>query len=82
MGESWHHNHHAFPTSAYHGLTRRQLDLSGAVIGLLERLGLVWNVRRPSSEQIDRKLEEPGALRGGLRRAVRERSAAPPDDEG
>ena len=20
LGESWHHNHHAFPRSAYHGL--------------------------------------------------------------
>src|SRR5215212_2172414 len=26
MGESWHHNHHAFPRSATHGLQRRELD--------------------------------------------------------
>jgi stearoyl-CoA desaturase (delta-9 desaturase) len=56
MGESWHHNHHVFPTSAYHGLGRKQIDLSALLIRGLEKAGLVWNVRKPSSEQIDRKL--------------------------
>src|SRR5207249_1928286 len=34
FGESWHNNHHAFPTSAGHGLRRweRALDPSGMVI--------------------------------------------------
>ena len=32
LGESWHHNHHVFPTSAFHGLAWRQIDLSGLVI--------------------------------------------------
>lgn len=44
LGESWHNNHHAFPTSAVHGLGRRQPDPSAWVIRGLERLGLVWNV--------------------------------------
>ena len=30
LGESWHHNHHAFPRSAVHGLKRWELDPSGA----------------------------------------------------
>jgi stearoyl-CoA desaturase (delta-9 desaturase) len=51
FGESWHNNHHAFPTSAFHGLRRRELDPGGWVIRGLERVGLVWNVRRPSPEQ-------------------------------
>ena len=46
LGESWHNNHHAFPTSARHGLGRRQLDLSAAVITALERLGLARDVVR------------------------------------
>jgi stearoyl-CoA desaturase (Delta-9 desaturase) len=50
FGEAWHNNHHAFPTSAVHGLGRRQIDVSGLVIGGLERLGLVWNVVRVSPE--------------------------------
>jgi len=51
FGESWHNNHHAFPTSAHHGLKRRQIDLSALVIDGLARLGLAWDVKRPKDEQ-------------------------------
>jgi stearoyl-CoA desaturase (Delta-9 desaturase) len=57
LGEAWHNNHHAFPTSAVHGLGHRQLDPSGLVIGVLERLGLVWDVVRIGPErQLSRAL--------------------------
>jgi stearoyl-CoA desaturase (Delta-9 desaturase) len=46
LGEAWHHNHHAFPRSAFHGLRRFELDPSGLFIRLLERLGIAWNVVR------------------------------------
>jgi stearoyl-CoA desaturase (delta-9 desaturase) len=64
FGEAWHNNHHAFPTSAAHGLSRwqRALDPSAALIGLLERLGLAWNVVRVSPERQARKLA-PAAAR-------------------
>ena len=29
FGEAWHNNHHAFPTSAFHGMGRREIDFSG-----------------------------------------------------
>jgi len=51
LGESWHHNHHAFPRSASNGLRRWEVDISGAVIGFLERLGLARNVVRISRER-------------------------------
>jgi stearoyl-CoA desaturase (delta-9 desaturase) len=53
MGEAWHHNHHAFPTSAFHGLrlSERLADPTGLVIVLLEKLGLVWNVVRVSPDR-------------------------------
>jgi stearoyl-CoA desaturase (delta-9 desaturase) len=51
FGEAWHNNHHAFPTSAVHGLRRWELDPSAAVIWTLERLGLVWDVVRISPER-------------------------------
>jgi stearoyl-CoA desaturase (Delta-9 desaturase) len=51
FGEAWHNNHHAFPTSAMHGLGRLQLDPSALVIRGLERAGLVWNVVRVSPER-------------------------------
>ena len=46
LGEAWHNNHHAFPTSAFHGMGRAELDISGLVISALERVGLVWDVQR------------------------------------
>ena len=55
LGESWHNNHHAFPTSAFHGLERRQIDVSGLVIRGLEKLGLVWDVVRVEPEQRARR---------------------------
>jgi stearoyl-CoA desaturase (Delta-9 desaturase) len=52
FGEAWHNNHHAFPTSAVHGLGRRQFDISAGVIWALERLGLIWDVVRVPPERI------------------------------
>jgi len=46
FGEAWHHNHHAFPTSAFHGLKRWEIDPSGLVIAALEQVGLAWDVTR------------------------------------
>jgi stearoyl-CoA desaturase (Delta-9 desaturase) len=46
FGESWHNNHHAFPTSSVHGLKWWQIDTSSMVIRALERLGLAWDVVR------------------------------------
>jgi stearoyl-CoA desaturase (delta-9 desaturase) len=46
FGESWHNNHHAFPTSSVHGLKWWQVDLSSMVIRALEKLGLAWDVVR------------------------------------
>jgi stearoyl-CoA desaturase (delta-9 desaturase) len=62
LGESWHHNHHAFPRSAQQGLRRWELDPSGALIALLERLGLAWNVVRITPER-QRQREAPASAR-------------------
>jgi len=55
LGEAWHNGHHAFPTSAVHGLRPWQLDLSALVIGGLERAGLVWDVVRVSPQRLASK---------------------------
>jgi stearoyl-CoA desaturase (delta-9 desaturase) len=44
LGESWHHNHHAFPRSAFHGLRPWEIDVSALVVRGLRRVGLAWNV--------------------------------------
>jgi stearoyl-CoA desaturase (delta-9 desaturase) len=60
LGEGWHNNHHAFPTSARHGLRWWQIDVSYWVIRALAAVGLAWDV----------KLEAvPAAVSGGRRGA-------------
>jgi stearoyl-CoA desaturase (delta-9 desaturase) len=51
LGESWHHNHHAFPRSAVHGLRKWEIDPSAVIIRTMEKLGLAWNVVRISPER-------------------------------
>jgi stearoyl-CoA desaturase (delta-9 desaturase) len=55
LGEGWHNNHHAFPSMALHGMRWWQVDATGMVIVLLERLGLVWDVRRPTPTVVARR---------------------------
>jgi stearoyl-CoA desaturase (delta-9 desaturase) len=56
LGEGWHNTHHAFPTSARHGLRWWQLDLSYWVIRMLELLQLAWDVKLPSKQAQAREL--------------------------
>jgi stearoyl-CoA desaturase (Delta-9 desaturase) len=44
LGEAWHNNHHAFPTSATHGFGWREPDFSALVIRGMRLLGLAWDV--------------------------------------
>ena len=55
LGESWHHNHHAFPRSANHGLRWWEVDISGVVIGGLEKVGLATNVVRITPERQEQR---------------------------
>ena len=50
MGEGWHATHHAFPTSARHGLRWWQPDASYWVIRTLALLGLAWDLKLPTKE--------------------------------
>jgi stearoyl-CoA desaturase (Delta-9 desaturase) len=52
-GESWHNAHHAFPTSARHGVDRGQLDTSARLIRWFEQLGWASQVRWPTRLQLD-----------------------------
>jgi stearoyl-CoA desaturase (Delta-9 desaturase) len=56
LGESWHHNHHAFPRSAVHGLRWWEIDVTGLVIRAMQRVGLAWNVVRITPERQQAKL--------------------------
>lgn len=45
FGEGWHNNHHAHPTSARHGLTWYEFDISWITIKLLRALGIAKAVK-------------------------------------
>jgi stearoyl-CoA desaturase (delta-9 desaturase) len=66
FGEAWHNNHHAFPTSARHGLGPRQLDISAWLITGLERCHLAWDVIRidPERQQAKRGPAAPPGTAG------------------
>ena len=55
FGESWHNNHHAFPTSARHGLGKGQIDISASLITLLAKVGLARGVKVATPKQIAKK---------------------------
>jgi stearoyl-CoA desaturase (Delta-9 desaturase) len=59
FGEGWHNNHHAFPSSAYHGLHWWQVDLHGYIIRALAFLHLAWDVRFPTEEAMKQKATLP-----------------------
>ncbi len=52
LGEGWHNNHHAFPTSARHGLAWWQFDISYVIIKFMELVGLVWKVKVPTPDRL------------------------------
>ncbi len=60
LGEAWHNNHHAFPSSAIFGLTWWQPDPGGWFIRACEAVGLCSQVRRPSPAMIAQKRRKDG----------------------
>lgn len=55
LGESWHNHHHAFPRAAILSFAWWQIDISGGVIAVLERLGVVTEVCRVAPEDRQRR---------------------------
>lgn len=53
FGEAWHNNHHAFQSSAKFGLQWWQIDIGYWVIHFFEKMGLVWDVKTPTTAMID-----------------------------
>jgi stearoyl-CoA desaturase (delta-9 desaturase) len=58
LGEAWHHNHHAFSRSAFHGLRgwEAMMDPTGWVIRGMRRAGLAWNVVAIPAERQQERL--------------------------
>ncbi|HZY89905.1 MAG TPA: acyl-CoA desaturase [Gemmataceae bacterium] len=50
LGEGWHNSHHAFPSSARHGLRWWEFDVSYYVVRTLALVGLAWGVKVPTRQ--------------------------------
>jgi stearoyl-CoA desaturase (Delta-9 desaturase) len=59
-GEGWHNNHHHYPSSANQGFRWWEVDLTYYVLWLLARVGIIWDLRRPSAEALAGPVVEPG----------------------
>jgi stearoyl-CoA desaturase (Delta-9 desaturase) len=71
LGEAWHHNHHAFPRSAFHGLRWWELDPSGWLILGMAKVKLAWDVVRVTPEREREKLAAAHAPGAAIRPAGR-----------
>jgi len=60
-GEGWHNNHHAYPSSAAHGLRWWEVDLTYLTICFLSWFGLAKNIRLPRGNPA--QLSAPDPLR-------------------
>jgi stearoyl-CoA desaturase (delta-9 desaturase) len=47
LGEGWHNNHHFYPGSARNGFFWWEIDITYYGLRLLEKLGLIWDLRVP-----------------------------------
>jgi stearoyl-CoA desaturase (delta-9 desaturase) len=54
LGEGWHNNHHHYQSSARQGFYWWEIDISFYVLKLLEKVGLIWDLR-PVPEHVKRR---------------------------
>lgn len=66
FGESWHNNHHAFPSSARHGIGRGQIDLSAGLIRIFQALRWARSVKVVSPKQLAAKAQAQFKVRKEL----------------
>jgi stearoyl-CoA desaturase (delta-9 desaturase) len=52
LGEGWHNNHHHYQSSANQGFFWWEIDISYYIIKGFEKVGLVWDVRKPPRHKL------------------------------
>ncbi|MDX2469948.1 MAG: fatty acid desaturase [SAR324 cluster bacterium] len=57
LGEGWHNNHHRFPRSERQGLFWWQVDISHYILTVMSWLGLVYDIKQPTREEITKAME-------------------------
>jgi len=62
FGEGLQNNHHAFPNSANHRIHWWEPDFAADVIFLLNKAGLIWNVKKPSPALVAKARGQEGIV--------------------
>lgn len=58
-GEGWHNNHHAFQTSARHGLAWWEVDPTYMAIKVLSWVGITHSIKVPRASQLEKRALDP-----------------------
>ncbi len=66
LGEGWHNNHHHYCSTANQGFYWWEIDLSFYAIKVMQKLGLVWDVRTPHPDALLRNRIDQGTVDAGL----------------
>ena len=59
MGEGWHNNHHHYQASANQGFKWWEIDMTYYILKGLEKVGLVWDVRKAPAHVVE---DRPAAV--------------------
>lgn len=59
LGDGWHNNHHAFPSSAQVGLRWWEIDPTWWAIRALQAMGAAWDIKVPTPSMVESKLKKP-----------------------
>lgn len=62
FGEGLQNNHHAFPGAYRHAMRWWEPDVSGWVLAVLSKARIVWDLRMPDRQMINRRLRRNRAL--------------------
>lgn len=58
LGEGWHNNHHHYPASVRQGFFWWEIDITWYLLLLLEKFGLIWDLRPVPAHALERNLVE------------------------
>lgn len=55
LGEGWHNNHHCCPGSVKQGFKWWQIDVSYYLLVLMNKLGIIWQLKYPNQKLLNKK---------------------------
>ena len=67
LGEGWHNNHHHYPVAVRQGFYWWEFDVTYYILRLMERLGLIWELKMvPARIMARNRLDAKAASYSGV----------------